>query len=125
MIDAGELLEWATVHGTHRYGTPRGPVEEQLAAGTPALLELDLQGARQVRLTMPNAIFVFIEPPTMDELVRRLEHRGTESAAERSVRLETAQVEMAAAAEFDVRIVNDQLEQAVTELEKVVLNEAA
>lgn len=125
MIQAGELLEWATVHGKHRYGTPRGPVDEKLAAGIPALLELDLQGARQVRASMPQALFVFIEPPSMTELVRRLVGRGTESEQERAVRLETAQVEMAAAAEFDVVIVNDDLEQAVAELEKVVLEAAA
>lgn len=125
MIDDGELLEWATVHGTHRYGTPRAPVDERLAAGAPALLELDLQGVRQVRVTMPDALFVFIEPPTMDELVRRLVGRGTESEAERDVRLQTAQVEMAAAAEFDIRIVNDDLDRAIAQLEKVVLEDAA
>lgn len=125
MTQAGELLEWATVHGKHRYGTPRGPVEQRLAADIPALLELDLQGARQVRDTMPDALFVFIEPPSMDELVRRLVGRGTESDAERAVRLETAQIEMAAAPEFDVRIVNDDIDQAVAQLEQVVLNDAA
>lgn len=121
MIEAGELLEWAVVHGKHRYGTPGGPVDEQLAAGVPALLEVDLQGARQVRKTRPDALFVFIEPPSMEELVRRLETRGTESEEERAVRLETARTEMAAASEFDVRIVNDEIERAVTELERVVL----
>ena len=125
MIEAGELLEWATVHGTHRYGTPRAPVEQRLAAGTPALLELDLQGTRQVRVTMPNALFVFIEPPSMEELVRRLVGRGTESDVERAVRLQTAQVEMAAAEEFDTIIVNDDLERAIAQLEKVVLEDAA
>ena len=125
MVDDGELLEWATVHGAHRYGTPRGPVEERLAAGVPALLELDLQGARQVRHTMPEALFVFIEPPSMAELVRRLVGRGTEDDAEREVRLRTAQVEMAAADEFDVVIVNDDLDQAIAQLEKVVLEDAA
>lgn len=125
MIEAGELLEWATVHGTHRYGTPRGPVDSQLAAGRPALLELDLQGARQVRVTMPDALFVFIEPPSMAELVRRLVGRGTESDEEREVRLRTAQVEMAAAEEFDTVIVNDDLDQAIAQLEKLVLEDAA
>lgn len=125
MTQAGELLEWATVHGTHRYGTPRGPVEQQLAAGIPAILEIDLQGARQLRTTMPQALQVFIEPPSLDELIRRLEGRGTETDAERAVRLETAQVEMAAAPEFDVRIVNDDIDRAVAELERVVLNDAA
>ena len=72
MVAAGELLEWAVVHGAARYGTPRRPVEEALAAGRPALLEIDLQGARQVRRTMPEAFFVFLKPPSWDELVNRL-----------------------------------------------------
>ena len=79
MVDRGDLLEWAVVHRAARYGTPRGPVEEALAAGRPALLEIDLQGARQVRSTMPGALFVFLKPPSWDELVRRLVGRGTET----------------------------------------------
>lgn len=121
MIERGELLEWATVHGKHRYGTPRRPVAEHLAAGRPSLLEIDLQGARQVRETMPEALYVFIEPPSMDELVNRLVGRGTENASERARRLLTAETEMAAAKEFDVIIVNDDLDTAVTQLETVVL----
>ncbi|GMA37674.1 MULTISPECIES: guanylate kinase [Demequina] len=120
MIDDGELLEWATVHGTHRYGTPRGPVDEHLAAGDPALLEIDLQGARLVKETMPEALFVFIEPPSWDELVRRLVGRGTETEAERERRLETAREELAAVSEFDRVIVNDDLDRAVDELEALV-----
>ena len=72
MVERGDLLEWAVVHKAARYGTPRGPVEEALAAGRLALLEIDLQGARQVRSTMPDALFVFLKPPSWDELVRRL-----------------------------------------------------
>ena len=79
MAAEGELLEWAVVHGTHRYGTPRRPVERALAEGRPALLEIDLQGARQVRETMPEALFVFLKPPSWEELVRRLTGRGTET----------------------------------------------
>ena len=78
MIAAGELLEWAVVHRAARYGTPRQPVEEALARGDLALLEIDLQGARQVRETMPEALFVFLKPPSWEELVRRLVGRGTE-----------------------------------------------
>jgi guanylate kinase len=78
MVERGELLEWAVVHRAARYGTPRGPVELALAAGRPAMLEIDLQGARQVRETMPEALFVFLKPPSWDELVRRLVGRGTE-----------------------------------------------
>jgi guanylate kinase len=120
MVADGELLEWAVVHGRHRYGTPRGPVEERLAAGRPALLEIDLQGARQVRETMPDAFFVFLAPPSFDELVRRLVGRGTEDEEERARRLETARVEMAAEGEFDHVIVNDDVERATDELVRVM-----
>jgi guanylate kinase len=116
MVEAGELLEWAVVHGVHRYGTPRRPVEAALSAGRPALLEIDLQGARQVRRTMPEAFFVFLAPPSWDEMVRRLVGRGTETAEERARRLETAKDELAAEAEFDVTIVNDDVHRATDEL---------
>jgi len=114
--EAGEFLEWAVVHGRARYGTPRGPVLEALAAGRKALLEIDLQGARQVRAQMPEALFVFLAPPSWDELVRRLVGRGTESEEEREVRLATARRELAARREFDVTIVNDNVQQASEEL---------
>ena len=112
MVRDGELLEWATVHGRHRYGTPREPVEQALAEGRAALLEIDLQGARQVRDTMPQARFVFLAPPSWDELVRRLVGRGTETPEERERRLSTAREELAAEAEFDVTIVNDDVARA-------------
>lgn len=121
LVKANELLEWATVHGKHRYGTPRGPVEERLALGTPSILEIDVQGARQVRETMPEAMFVFVEPPTWEELVRRLEGRGTEDEDQRRQRLDTAREELAAASEFDEIVVNDDLERAVDHLERLVL----
>jgi guanylate kinase len=104
------------VHGRHRYGTPRRPVEEVLASGRPALLEIDLQGARQVRDSMPGAFFVFLKPPSLDELVRRLVGRGTEDSEERARRLHTAETEMAAEAEFDVSIVNEDVQRATDEL---------
>ncbi|HYF74801.1 MAG TPA: guanylate kinase, partial [Nocardioides sp.] len=106
MVDQGNLLEWAVVHKAARYGTPRQPVELALASGRPAMLEIDLQGARQVRGTMPDALFVFLKPPSWDELVRRLVGRGTETEEARTRRLETAKDELAAEAEFDVTIVN-------------------
>ena len=90
MRQAGELLEAAVVHGMASYGTPRKPVEEALAAGRMALLEIDLQGARQVREAMPDAFFVFLTPPSWEELVRRLVGRGTETEEERETRLATA-----------------------------------
>ena len=116
MVAREALLEWAVVHGAARYGTPRAPVEEMLAAGRPALLEIDLQGARQVRETMPEALFVFLKPPSWDELVRRLVGRGTETEAERLRRLDTAVAELAAEREFDVTIVNHEVHAAATEL---------
>ncbi|WP_299445515.1 guanylate kinase [uncultured Phycicoccus sp.] len=116
MARNGDLLEWAVVHGRAKYGTPRRPVEEVLASGRPALLEIDLQGARQVRETMPEAFFVFLAPPSWDELVRRLVGRGTEDEEERAARLATARVELAAAAEFDVTVVNDDVRRAAEEL---------
>jgi len=116
LVAEDQLLEWAVVHGTHRYGTPRGPVDEALAAGRPAMLEIDLQGARQVRRTMPDALFVFLKPPSWDELVRRLVGRGTETDEERERRLATAVEELAAEAEFDVTIVNHEVHDAAAEL---------
>jgi guanylate kinase len=116
MLAGGELLEWAVVHGRHKYGTPRRPVEAALARGVPTLLEIDLQGARQVRESMPQALFVFLAPPSFDELVRRLVTRGTETEAERERRLATARTEMAAEQEFDVTIVNTDVGQAADDL---------
>jgi guanylate kinase len=116
MVARGDLLEWAVVHRSARYGTPRGPVEEALAEGRLALLEIDLQGARQVRETMPDALFVFLKPPSWDELVRRLVGRGTETEAERTRRLETALEELAAEPEFDVTVVNHEIHAAADEL---------
>ncbi len=116
LIADGEMLEWAVVHGRHRYGTRSAPVRQVLAQGRPALLELDLQGARQIRLSMPGALFVFLKPPDLGELVRRLVGRGTENAEERARRLRTAEIEMAAESEFDVTIVNDDVHRATDEL---------
>jgi len=112
----GEMLEWAVVHGRASYGTPRGPVEAALADGKLPLLEIDLQGARQVRASMPEARFVFLAPPSWEELVGRLEGRGTETAEERAVRLDAAKVELAAQQEFDHVVVNDDIRRAAEEL---------
>ena len=116
MVERGELLEWAVVHRRARYGTPRRPVEQALAAGRPALLEIDLQGARQVRTTMPDALFVFLKPPSWEELVNRLVGRGTETPEERAARLATAVEELAAESEFDVTVVNTEIQRAGEEL---------
>jgi guanylate kinase len=116
LVSTGLLLEWAVVHGVHRYGTPRAPVVAALEAGRSALLEIDLQGARQVRHSWPEARFVFLAPPSFDELQRRLVGRGTETAEQRERRLQTAHAELAAAAEFDATVVNVSVEQAVEDL---------
>jgi guanylate kinase len=116
MVSENELLEWAVVHNSYRYGTPRPPVERALGEGKRVLLEIDLQGARQVRTTMPEAVLVFLLPPTWDELVRRLIGRGTESAEEQQRRLDTARVELAAQNEFDVKVVNNDVGDAAREV---------
>ena len=116
LIAEDDLLEWAEVHGAARYGTRRSAVEEHLAAGHPVLLEIDIQGARQVREHMPEALLVFLAPPHLEELERRLVGRGTEDAEEQARRLRTAEVELAAMHEFDVTIVNDDVATATAEL---------
>lgn len=116
LVETDGLLEWAVVHGRHRYGTPAGPVHEVADAGRPVVLEIDLQGARQVRERLPDAHFVFLSPPDWTTLVGRLEGRGTESPDQVARRLETARVELAAAEEFDEVIVNDELGHTVEQL---------
>lgn len=119
---AGEFLEWAVVHGRAKYATPRAPVLEALAQGRPALLEIDLQGARQVREQMPGALFVFLAPPSWEELVDRLVGRGTETEEERAARLATARTELAAVSEFDTTIVNDRVARAASELVSLMVD---
>ena len=116
MVADNELLEWAVVHNSYRYGTPRPPIDAALAEGKRVLLEIDLQGARSVRAVMPEARLVFLLPPTWDELVRRLIGRGTESPAEQQRRLDTARVELAAQDEFDARVVNTEVSEAAREV---------
>ncbi len=115
LIANGELLEWAEFAG-NRYGTPRGAVLERLEAGEPVLLEIDLQGARLVRESMPAAQLVFLAPPSWEELVRRLTGRGTEPPEVIERRLAVARTELAAEAEFDVTIVNREVHAAVEDL---------
>jgi len=116
MISDGEMLEYAIVHGTNKYGTPRKPVEDALAAGKEVVLEIDIQGARQVKKTMPSSLSIFIAPPSWDELVRRLSLRGTESADEQARRLETARQELASADEFDSVIINEDIAKCAREV---------
>lgn len=116
LVATGQMLEWAVVHGAYRYGTPRGPVAAAVRAGRPVVLELDLQGARQVAASWPGVQLVFLAPPSWEELVRRLVGRGTESEAERDRRLQTAREELAAQPEFHHVIVNHEVGQAVADL---------
>ena len=116
LVREGELLEWAVVHGAHRYGTPRDAVLKQKTAGKTVFLEIDVQGARQIRESGIEALFVFIAPPTFDALAERLESRGTEDDAERQRRLATAVEELGARTEFDVVVVNDVVETAAREV---------
>ena len=116
MIARGEFLEYATVHNAYKYGTPRPPVDRALGDGRSVLLEIDIQGARAVKAAMPEAVLVFLLPPSIEELVRRQLGRGTEGPEEQARRLETAKVEMAAQDEFDVKGVNQDVGQAAREV---------
>jgi guanylate kinase len=114
-IKANEFLEWAEFAGA-RYGTPRLPVETALSAGQSVLLEIEIEGAKQVKEKIPESILVFLEPPSWEELVSRLEGRGTDSAERRASRLALAQEELAAASFFDKVLVNDEVEKVVASL---------
>jgi len=114
-IKSNEFLEWAEFAG-NRYGTPRIPVELALNEGRNVLLEIEIEGAKQVKAEIPEAILVFLEPPTWEELVSRLEGRGTDSPERRAARLALAQEELAAASYFDKVLVNDQVEKVVARL---------
>jgi guanylate kinase len=123
MIKNDELLEWAEIHrGIHRSGTPRAPIEERLAAGEPALVEVDLAGARNLREAMPEAFLVFLSPPSWEALVERLVGRGTESPEVVTRRLQTAREELAAQEEFDAVVVNTDLRSAARDLLKLILD---
>ena len=123
----GKFLETAVVHGMAHYGTPLQPVLDHLAANTPPILEIDLQGARRVKQKASqmglDVVYVFIAPPSYEELVRRLIGRGTENEEQRAKRLETAKVDLAAEPEFDVVIVNNPVDQAADDLWKVIAEE--
>lgn len=119
LVAEGALLEWAEVHGA-RYGTPRAWVEERLGVGEDVILEIDVQGALQVREREPHAVLVFLTPPSHEELARRLAQRGTEADDERSRRLADAPKELAAAARFDHVVVNEDLERCVSEVLEIL-----
>ena len=115
LIDQSGLLEWASFAG-NSYGTPREPVEERLKSGVPVLLEIELEGARQVRQSFPEAFQVFLRPPSLQELEDRLRARGTDSEEAIQKRLARAKVELEAEPEFDAVVINDDLEQALEQL---------
>jgi guanylate kinase len=119
-VASGQMLEWATVHGKHSYGTPRSPVEQGLANGFNVILEIDVQGAFQVRRSFPDALLVFVKPPSFEELRARLDKRGTESEEDKRIRLETAKTELDQATQFDFSVVNDEVARCAQEVVDLV-----
>jgi guanylate kinase len=119
MVEADELLEWAEIFG-HRSGTPAAPIREVLASGRDALLEIDVQGARQVREAMPGAVLILLEPPSLEELERRLRSRGTEDEERLAARLAKAAWELEQRGWFDHVVVNDDLERAAAEVAAII-----
>jgi guanylate kinase len=115
-IETNQLLEYAVVHGENRYGTPRAPIEKELSNGSKVILEIDIQGAALVKAAMPESTSIFISPPSWDELVRRLDSRGTESPEQQAKRLETAVVELAAAGSFDHTVINDDVDKCAAKV---------
>ena len=124
LVAAGELLEHDAHFGAS-YGTPRRPVAERIAAGVPVLLEIDINGARQVRAADPDALLVFLAPPSFEELARRLSGRGTEAPEKVRSRLDRARTELAAEDEFDVVVVNDDIEAAADRVVSLMINPPA
>ena len=121
MISDRHLLEWAEFAGNY-YGTPRLPVEQQIAEGKTVLLEVELDGANQISTSCPDALRIFILPPSFSALEQRLRDRATDSSSAINSRLKRAQIEIASAGEFDVQITNDDLETALHQLESAILN---
>jgi guanylate kinase len=122
LVDSGQMLEWAEVYG-NRYGTPRAPVDAALAAGRSILLEIDQQGARQVRAAMADAISIFVLPPSFDALERRLRRRATDSEAVIDRRLSEARLQIEHCGEFDYLVVNDDLSSAHDQFQAVIVAE--
>lgn len=120
MVAGNQLLEWAEYAGNY-YGTPRQQVEEHIQQGKWVILEIELAGARQIKQTFPSALRIFILPPSMAELEKRIRERGQNSESDITRRLQCSEVEIAAADEFDVQIVNDDLEEALNSIEAAIL----
>jgi guanylate kinase len=120
MADSDELLEWATVHGAYRYGTPKLPVLESLESGENVLLEIDVQGAFLVKSSFPDAVLVFVNPPSFEELEARMDKRGTESLEDKLRRLETAKTELSKSHSFDFQVINDEVARCAQEVVDLV-----
>jgi len=120
MVESGAFLEWAEIYGHHRSGTLRAPVEEQLSTGRDVVLEIDVQGAATVRERMPEAVLVFLAPPSNEELARRLRARHTEGEEDLARRLAAAQGEMDEAGWFDHVVVNDDVDRAAAEVAAII-----
>lgn len=120
LIAEDGFLEWAKVHNLYRYGTLTAPLRDALRTGKKAILQIDLQGALQIRNKLPDAVYIFVAPPTFGDLKKRLDCRATESEEEKALRLETAKHELQAVDEFDYIVVNDDLQQAVREITEIM-----
>jgi guanylate kinase len=120
LVESMEMLEWAEVHGKNLYGTPKLAVKEALEMGRNVILEIDVQGARQVKNLMPEAVLVFIKPPAFSDLEVRMAARGTESPSEVAIRLETAREEIEEAKHFDYQVVNDNVARCAQEVVDLV-----
>jgi guanylate kinase len=123
MIETGAFLEYMRVFNTHYYGTPKSFVEQELAEGRSVILEIDVQGAMRVKAAYPDAVLIFIAPPSMSELKSRLIHRGTESSEAIERRFETAYQEMELVDRYDYVVVNDILDQAIARTEDILVAE--
>ena len=119
LVAADGFLEWAEVHGNY-YGTPLAPIKEQVALGRQVILEIDVQGALQVRKRLPDAHLIFIEPPSMEELERRLRGRGTETDEVIAMRMHNAKVELSLKMEYDIQLMNDDLDESLSKLVQIV-----
>jgi guanylate kinase len=122
LLESGQFLEHAVVHNLYRYGIPLHSIRDALRRGQDVILAPDVQGASTVRWKLPNAISIFLRPPSLDELLPRLVGRGTETPEERRIRLATAERELQRMSEYDYVIVNhrDRLDQAVGDLEAII-----
>ena len=124
MLERGELLENALVYG-HRYGVPKAPIRDAIDSGQDILFRTDVQGARYIKAIVPSAVTIFVAPPSVDDLKRRLQERGSDTSEQLELRLRIAEEEMEAASQFDYTVVNEDLERCVQEIEEALRRERA